>query len=75
MAKARKRCADPLVLVKQRIDYSHYVGLRAASAPGLRHCFRRASPYHRLQARTWSSDIGGEEQPAFLLCIRRPQPV
>ena len=42
---------------------------------GLRHCFGRASPHHRLQARAWRPGVCGEEQPAFLLCAGRPRPV
>ena len=40
VAKARERCTDPLVLVEQRLDYSRYVGSRAASAPGTASSYR-----------------------------------
>ena len=34
VAKARKRCADPLVLVEQRLDYSRYVGIEGSFGTG-----------------------------------------
>lgn len=33
-AKAKKRCADPLVLVEQRLDYSRYVGIDGSFGTG-----------------------------------------
>ena len=47
VAKARERCADPLVLVEQRLDYSRYVGIEGSfGTRGLRHRCGRASPHH-----------------------------
>jgi hypothetical protein len=34
VAKARERCADPLVLVEQRLDYSRYVGIEGSFGTG-----------------------------------------
>lgn len=34
VAEARKRCADPLVLVEQRLDYSRYVGIAGSFGTG-----------------------------------------
>ncbi|WP_304583591.1 DUF2800 domain-containing protein [Acutalibacter muris] len=34
VAEAKKRCADPLVLVEQRLDYSRYVGIEGSFGTG-----------------------------------------
>lgn len=34
VAKAKERCADPLVLVEQRLDYSRYVGIEGSFGTG-----------------------------------------
>lgn len=34
VAEAKKRCADPLVLVEQRLDYSRYVGVEGSFGTG-----------------------------------------
>ena len=34
VAEAKKRCADPLVLVEQRLDYSRYVGIEGSFGIG-----------------------------------------
>ena len=34
VAEAKKRCADPLVLVEQRLDYSRYVGIDGSFGTG-----------------------------------------
>ncbi len=34
VAEARKRCADPLVLVEQKLDYSRYVGIDGSFGTG-----------------------------------------
>ena len=34
VAEAKKRCADPLVLIEQRLDYSRYVGIEGSFGTG-----------------------------------------
>lgn len=34
VAEAKKRCADPLILVEQRLDYSRYVGIEGSFGTG-----------------------------------------
>lgn len=34
MTEAKKRCADPLVLIEQRLDYSRYVGIEGSFGTG-----------------------------------------
>ena len=40
VANARKRCADPLVLVEQRLDYSRYVGIEGSFGTGTASSYR-----------------------------------
>lgn len=52
---AKETCADPVVLIEQRVDFSRWVaGIRNCR---LHHHRRWYSSHHRLQARTWSSCI------------------